>query len=534
MKKLVSMLLVLVMMLPLITTIAIADETVELSVVVRRRDTDVTESFSEKYWVQKTQEDLGIKLNFVEISESDAATEVATILAGSTLPDIFFVGNTMNDTLVLANAGLWRPITEEEIRTNIPNAAAVYDKYMDNWQGFLTYPDGNMYGLPSGLRTSYMHTTDKGVMYVNQTWLDNLNLETPKTAEELLTVLRAFRDEDADGDGDPTNEIPFDFCENFFASKIEFLAWMWGLPITESIYYKINNEGNVEGAVHTEEYRRFLEYAHVLVEEGLTSVDGFTQTYDQWAANLNSMKVGSFLGWGPCNYITNPEDFLNFSGIVTPHAEGYETAMYSANPNRAYRNGFIISKDCKNVEAAMKLWNYWSDPQMALTVYQGPENLSWQKLDDDWNWMNAPTRTEEETAQMFRDFGYGYEKYIGKTITGANTLGYVNNGPLVLQGDTYDTSDLSLWGVQRYVTLQQLKDADVFAPSMNVEIVPSDKQEEFDFMTDGLSAMIQEFVAQSVKNGVTDEAWNKYLGDLDTYGYQYYIDFFNTKYHHGF
>lgn len=241
MKKLVSLFLALVMLLSLTTSLAVAEDNVELSIVVCRRDTDITESFDEKYWAQKTQEDLGIKLNFVEITENDKATEIATILAGSTLPDIFFVGNSMNDTLVLANAGLWRPITEEEIRTYIPNAAAVYDQYMGDWQAYLTYPDGNMYALPSGLRSSYMHTTDVGIMYINQTWLDNLNLETPQTAEELLDVLRAFRDQDADGDGDPSNEIPFDFCENFFASQIEYLAWMWGLPVTQSIFYKIQD-----------------------------------------------------------------------------------------------------------------------------------------------------------------------------------------------------------------------------------------------------------------------------------------------------
>ena len=535
MKKLISLVLALAMLLPMFATIALADEApVELSIVVRRRDTDITETFDEKYWAQKVLEDLNIDLQFVEISENDAQTEVATIMAGSTLPDVFFVGNAMKEELVLANAGLWRPFTEDEIRANMPNAAAVYDKYIPDWQAFMTYPDGNIYALPSGLLDSYMHTTDVGIMYINKTWLDNLNLAIPTTAEELLDVLRAFRDQDADLDGDPTNEIPFDFCEAFFASKIEFLAWMWGLPITADLYYKVNDEGNVEGAVHTEEFRKFLEYAHLMVTEGLTSVDGFTQTYDQWAANLNSMKVGCFFGWGPCNYITAAEDFLNITGIVTPHAEGYETAMYAANPIRANRNGFIISKDCKNVEAAMKLWNYFSDPAMALTVTSGPEGVCWEKLDDDWNWWGGKAETPEEMDAWLSTFGYGYEKYVGKTITGSNTLGYVNNGPLVPHGDSYDTSDLSRWGVQRYVTMLQLSEAGVFAPYMTKDIVPADKQEEFDFMTDGLGAMIKEFVAQSVKNGVTDDAWNQYLNDLNTYGYDFYVEFFNTKYHHGF
>lgn len=534
MKKLVSLVLALAIVFTMFASVAVAEEPAKLSVVVVRRETDITESYNEKYWVQKVKEDLNIDLEFIEMAEADRATEIATILAGSTLPDVFMAGNAMTDALVLSNSGLWRTFTVEEIREKLPNAAAVYDKYIDGWEAYLTYPDGNIYGLPSSLNDSYMHTTDVGVMYINKTWLDNLGLAVPQTAEELLNVLRAFRDQDADGDGDATNEIPFDFCENFFASKIEFLAWMWGLPVTADIFYGINDEGNVEGVVHTEEYRKFLEYAHTMVEEGLMSVDGFTQTYDQWAANLNAMKVGCFFGWGPCNYISDKEDFLNITGIVTPHAEGYETAMYAANPVRSHRNGFVISKDCRDVETALKFWNYLSEPYNALTAYAGPEGLTWNKLDDDWNWWPGAPMTEEETAKAFTEFGYGLEKYIGKTITGSNTLGYVNNGPLVPHGDSYDTSDLTAWGVQRYVTIQALTAADVFAPYMNKDIVPADKQEEFDFMTDGLSAMIKEFVAQSVKNGVTDEAWNKYVNDLNTYGYDFYVDFFNTKYHHGF
>ena len=44
-------------------------------------------------------------------------------------------------------------------------------------------------------------------MCINQEWLDNLGLETPKTYKELEEVLVKFATEDADGDGDPTNEI---------------------------------------------------------------------------------------------------------------------------------------------------------------------------------------------------------------------------------------------------------------------------------------------------------------------------------------
>ncbi len=526
-KKLLSLVLALVMSLTLVASVALADEPVELSIVVRRRDTDITEDFHEKYWVRKTEEDLGIKLNFIEITESDYATEIAAILASGKLPDCFFVGNSMNDALMAANSKLWYVLTEEEIREKCPNTVAVYEKYIGDWQSYLTYPDGNIYGFTSGLLDSFMHTTDKGIMYINKTWLDNLNLAVPTTADELLTVLRAFRDQDADGDGDPTNEIPFDFCEAFFASKIEFLAWMWGLPITESIFYKINEEGNVEGAIDTDAFRAFLEYAHLMADEKLMSLDGFTQTYDQWAANLNSMKVGVFFGWGPCNYITEADDFLNITGMLVPSAEGYTAAAYAANPIRAQRNGFVISKDCQNVDAALRLWNYWSDPEMAVTVTFGPRHLNWDWVDDDYNFLTIPIEDEDLIA-----FGNGLEIYAGKTYTGSNTLGYVNNGPLCPHSEGYDTSDLTRWGVQRYVALQNMVAANQFAPYMNKDIVPDEKQEEYDFTTDGLTNMVKEFVAQSVRDGVTDASWEQFKSNLNNYGYDFYIDFFNAKYHH--
>ena len=131
MKKLVSLVLALAMLLPLFGTFALAEDPIELSIVVVRRDTDITESYDEKYWAQKVLEDLNIDLKFIEMAEADRATEMATILAGSTLPDVFMAGNALTDELVLANAGLWRQFTEAEIREKLPNAAAVYDKYID-------------------------------------------------------------------------------------------------------------------------------------------------------------------------------------------------------------------------------------------------------------------------------------------------------------------------------------------------------------------------------------------------------------------
>ena len=203
--------------------------------------------------------------------------------------------------------------------------------------------------------------------------------------------------------------------------------------------------------------------------------------------------------------------------------------MYKAKEIRANRNGFIISKDCQNVDAALMVWNYWSDPEMALTVTCGERGLFWEYTDDDYNYRggtNVPEITDERLAE------WGYENLIGKTYTGGNTVGYVNNGPLCPHAESYDEEYLEGWGTQRYVAMKALDAAGLFAPAMNVDIVPTDKQEEYDFTTDGLTSYVQQFVADSVKYGVTDDSWNAFKAGLNTYGYDFYIDFWNAKYHH--
>ena len=144
------------------------------------------------------------------------------------------------------------------------------------------------------------------------------------------------------------------------------------------------------------------------------------------------------------------------------------------------------------------------------------------------------TSTPEALAaynQLLTDWGYDW--LVGKTFTGSNTTGLVDIAPLMLEAENYETDDLTVWGVQRYVGITDvLEPANVFCPYyMNNNIVPAEAQEEFDFMTDGLYEVIRGFCATSVMNGVTDESWSSYLNDLTTYNYDFYVDFYNRLFH---
>ena len=229
--------------------------------------------------------------------------------------------------------------------------------------------------------------------------------------------------------------------------------------------------------------------------------------------------------------------------------------MYTANLTfaNAYRNDFIISKDCKNIEKAYEIWEYASDPVKALEICNGSHRgIFWDFVDENNEYLPADATIEDIAANGFHYLGKefdkecpegctheqdaaltaaGYEWLIGKTYTGSNTTGLVDIAPLMLESESYRTNDLSRWGVQRYVSLDKYDPT--FCPYfMNLNIVPAEAQEEFDFSTDGLYNIINGFFADAVmKKGVTDESWNSYLADLENYGYNYYVDFYNKLAH---
>lgn len=535
MKRLLSLILALACCLSLVSTVAIAEEApIELTIAVVRRQTDITESFNEKLWVKDAEETLNLKLNFVELMEGAVDEPLAALLAGD-LPDVFFMGLQLSDSLVVQNTGLFRSITEEELQTYCPTYYNLMESYVDNWRDFMTYPDGNMYGMMSGNLTSEMHRS-QGVQYLNYQWLENLGLEEPTTLEEFHDVLVAFRDQDANGNGDPNDEIPIDFCNQHYAANIMNFASAWGLAISDSTFYNVV-DGDVVSAVDTDAFREFLEYFYQLGQEGLLNLEGFSQTQDQYNANLDAMKVGVFWGWGPYNYISG-DNRLQYEGFVPVGPEEYETKLVPNQINRANRNGWVITKECENWEAALKLYDYWCEPTRALNVSCGVEEVCWYWLDEENLVYTVPNSVDEEKdpegyaawVEKMNEVGYG--DYVGKNYAGSNTLGYVNNGPFFLNNASYDVeADRTVNAVTRLLAMRKFIDADALGECVPRTIVSAEDQEELDFMTDGLKDLINGFVAESVINGVTDESWEAFKADLNRYGYDFYIDFYNKLCH---
>ena len=114
-------------------------------------------------------------------------------------------GWTLSDSMILTygvQQGVFIPL-EDIFKNYCPNIERILD--LPGVREQMTAPDGHIYGIP------YV-TGDTTVAYspwINERWLKNVNKEMPKTTDEFEDVLKAFKDQDANGNGDPNDEIPF-------------------------------------------------------------------------------------------------------------------------------------------------------------------------------------------------------------------------------------------------------------------------------------------------------------------------------------
>ena len=90
--------------------------------------------------------------------------------------------------------------------------------------------------------------------------------------------MKAFKEQDANGNGDASDEIPFSTDPN--NKHIEAMAGYFGLPMNK-LGIAIQNEKVVYGGV-SDTYREFLSWFHKLYAEGLVDVELYTQDSSTW------------------------------------------------------------------------------------------------------------------------------------------------------------------------------------------------------------------------------------------------------------
>lgn len=341
---------------------------------------DADDMSSLKYYEEKTN----IHFEFIGVPENQIGTRKALVLQSKDWPDIFgFYYNSFTDYEVYkyGKEGAFVDVAPY-LKDYAPNIA----KYLEDrvTKAMNTTADGKVYTVPSGSalakRSVNWHNTYNHWFSINKTWLDALDLDVPTTPNELLAVLRAFRDGDPNGNG-AADEVPY--AEWTWAAN--WITAPWGVYANDQ-GVGIDNSGKVYYSIATEEAHQATTFWYtVRNESGLmdTSITG--QMANNWAAfrtHIQSGKVGCFR-WSDIQAFPNA---LRNQYIPIPYVSAGFNSQYdlpdSCQPFNVTptRGSMMITKYAKDkVPAILRYYDYLQTDDGIMLMNFGPESAGLYK-----------------------------------------------------------------------------------------------------------------------------------------------------------
>ena len=304
-------------------------------------------------------------------------------------------GWTLSDSMILTygvNQGVFIPL-EDYFAEYCPRITEILD--LPGVREEMTAPDGHIYAIPYVCDDTKVGYSP----YINGRWLKNVGMDMPTTTEEFEAVLKAFKEQDANGNGDPNDEIPFSADPN--NKHIESMTGWFGLPMGKSGIGILDDEVVFAGASST--YREFLSWFNSLYEQGLIDLEIFTQDSSTWEGKGNRDLYGVSIAYGSGE----------FSGIVLEGGEKSEFDvlpvlntdkggmwMRDTNGFSVYRTQAVITDNAEHPEVICRWFDNAFQLENGIGCNRGPVGTVVFKEDDGYRAIDVKTLSEEDQEKF--------------------------------------------------------------------------------------------------------------------------------------
>ena len=306
----------------------VVDEVVEYTICAP--DTTYVCDLNENTLTPWIQEKTNVKINFEEIPDTEWDTKVNLLIASDELPDAFIYGGFSAAELAdYGSQGVFLALNDI-IEEHGHYVKQVFDQ-QEALPGAYTALDGNIYTLPD-INECY-HCFYSMRAWINQQWLTNLGLKYPNTVDEFVNVLRAFKEQDANGNGDPNDEIPFSGNATSWNSTI------YPFLLNSFLHYDTSNlsvkeDGTVIFTPIQPEFKEGLQWIASLIDEGLIEKEALTQTEEQLKTKGSNLDIALLGGFTSATW---------WSGVGSDNGEGSRCREYSGLSPLEGPNGVRIS-----------------------------------------------------------------------------------------------------------------------------------------------------------------------------------------------
>ena len=327
--------------------------------VGRSEDTGATyldgQDSSNNYLVNYISEKLGVKYEYDFSVPSDTyETKVSMAITSGEFPDVMVVNESQLRQLVAA--GAVEDMTDAYNKYASDNLKAAYDTTKGISFASATF-DGKLMGMPN------ISPGADGVpmLFVRGDWMEELNLEAPKSIEDIVNIVEKFKAEKGTTNGlVVSSKIVNKGGNNTYGIDALFARYN-----SYPKHFITDADGKIVYGSNTVETKNALQEIRKLVESGVIDSSFVVRDSSTCEELITSGQAGVFFGawWNmswPLNNMIADDPSVFWNCYLAPLADDgkYNTAMIS--PSGSYLVVKAGSSEAVK-EAAIKTMNYQFD-----------------------------------------------------------------------------------------------------------------------------------------------------------------------------
>ena len=345
------------------------------------------------------EEKTGVHVNWIQVADAEVATKLNLSISSGDYPDIYTCNFTTDQVTQYSQAGIFLPL-DDLIDQYGCNIKRVLEENPELKQS-ITAPDGHIYTLFVTDPATYLLVQNK--LFVNGEWVaaycEATGKSTPVTTQEFEDMLVYWRDNDMNGNGDPSDEVPMmGTLANPGQDFTYYLLNAYQVSPQDSLM--ADEAGNVSFTADTDEYREGLKWVRHLYEEGLIAEETFIQDNSQLQSVLNKedpteRTVGAFGGfWQGVSVSTAsmPGGWDLYDALAPLEGPtGLRPCATSGHLGMSLRGA--ITSACENPDVAIKWLDFWFSEEGMVLIDYGFEGVNWEWNDTPAINGNTPSRT---------------------------------------------------------------------------------------------------------------------------------------------
>ncbi len=324
-------------------------------------------------------------------------------------PDaIYHAGMGAGEIIKYAKRKVLLPISD--YLEYMPNFSKILEERPDIKAQLINVEDGKIYSLPRVEEMGLLQNPN--ILFLNKNWAaaaiqagavsgvtaadlkDGLNL----TCDQMEAMLRYFRDNDMNGNGNAGDERPMSFVYNNWQGNQCDLYGMFGL--NDNLEHRIIIDGKVTYTVEDDRFKEATNFLANWVSENLIDKVSFEQSQDNFLANGKGLETyGAFYWWESETVVSNPENYIVVNPLIGPN--GDQTLCISNNPEVG-AGEVVVFADCPNVEVLLAYFDRYYDPVVSAQINYGPIGIVYEEERDANGMLVQKALPEGMTADELR------------------------------------------------------------------------------------------------------------------------------------